>query len=71
MRRHSWRNVTLADTDGIAQRCVHCDTERVRDESTKTLYAFRGGRGLVNRRPLKADKWEFFVAGVAPECVER
>lgn len=72
MRRHSWVPAVLPDITGDASRCRHCLTERCRDESTKSLYAFRGGNALQpNRKPLPPDQWSFFVSGVIPECVER
>lgn len=71
MRRHSWKPVTLPDLSNPADRCAHCDTERTRDESTKSLYAFRGGRATHNHKPVPAGRWTFFVSGVIPLCVER
>lgn len=72
MRRHSWQVTESQRGFSRVQRCAHCKTERVRDESTKSLYEYRGGLARQpNRRPLPADQWSAFIAGVIPACVER
>lgn len=71
MQRHSWKRTESQRGFHGIERCAHCDTERVRDPSTKTLYLYRGGRATHQGKPLQADRWAGYIAGVIPRCVER
>lgn len=73
MRRHSWKRTESQIGFDPIEKCAHCDTERVSDPSTKTLYLYRGGRALRGgHHPMPQDgRWAAFIAGVIPQCVER
>lgn len=72
MRRHSWKNTESQIGFDVVERCTHCHTERVSDKSTKTLFLYRGGKALVNNKAMPQDgRWQGFIAGVVPQCVER
>lgn len=67
-QRHMWRGTDSQRGFSTVDRCAHCSTERVRDESTRTLFLFRLGRAITpNRRPLD-ERWVGFMAGVIPKC---
>lgn len=78
MMRHKWTDTPNAgwvvDTKvrkgHRIQRCAHCDTERVRDPATKSLFLYRGGRATINGKPL-GGIWSAFKAGVIPRCVDK
>lgn len=67
--RHKWGKTESQENGEPVERCLRCQTERIRDVATKRLYAFRGGRATHRNKPL-GEKWNFFVSGVTPKCVE-
>lgn len=81
MQRHSWkktgdmpsrRDSFAADPDCPIERCAHCRTERVRDGDATSLWLYRGGNATVRGKALSQDgKWDAFISGVIPQCVER
>lgn len=73
MKRHSWKGTESQRGFSTVERCEHCHTERVRSDSAKTLYEYRGGKALAPRdRALPQNgRWVAFIAGVIPQCVER
>jgi hypothetical protein len=70
MAKHRWED-TLSLWQGQAvERCMHCRTERTRDDSTRRLYLYRRGSAVrPNRKPL-GEEWEAFKSGVVPRCVQ-
>lgn len=70
--RHMWRGTESQWQGQDVQRCAHCDTERTRDVSTKSLYLYRRGRATSTNRNRLAkplgDAWQAFIAGVYPAC---
>jgi hypothetical protein len=72
MRRHSWKDTESQRGFSVIQRCEHCHTERVRTDSLKTVYEYRGGKALRRNQPMpQAGRWASFLSGVIPQCVER
>lgn len=72
MKRHRWA-ATQSMAGGVAvQKCVRCDTERVPDASTKSLFLCRRGRAIPpGHRPRPMDEtWAAFRVGVIPSCPE-
>jgi hypothetical protein len=66
--RHRWMD-THSITDGsVVERCDHCDTERIPDVATKSLYLYRRGRAKPpNGKPMP-DNWTGYTAGTVPRC---
>lgn len=79
MKRHSWKDTGVkpevqeypdgTDPEFNIERCSHCDTERVRERGSTTLYLYRGGRARVGRGVVSAAGWSGYT--VIPQCVER
>jgi len=74
MRRHSWGATESQKGTEPVERCAHCQTERVRDTSTKSLYEYRGGKAIrpgYSSLTVAEDRWTAFMSGAIPQCVER
>ncbi|AAK94362.1 hypothetical protein Mx8p27 [Myxococcus phage Mx8] len=68
--RHKWGTTESQALGEQVERCSRCQTERVRDTSTKSLFLFRRGHAKPpNGRPLD-EHWSAFKASVTPVCVE-
>lgn len=70
MARHKWFVTDLGHEDGNVERCQHCDTERTRDTSTRSLYLYRRGRAIQPSRKPMPETWAAYIAGVTPKCVD-
>ena len=68
MKRHSWKRTDTQVGFSAVERCGHCNTERVRDSSAKTLYVYRGGQAAMGLKPVP-DRWTGYIG--VPQCVER